>query len=208
MKEQRKADSSTRGRPSRRPQILAATEKLLRTQGLSSVTTRAIAAEAGCSEAALYVHFKGRLQLLLAVLEESLPDLLVPLRQLEESVGKGSPERNLRNALRAVSDFHHRVTPVLCALFAEPDLLAAYRKSLNDQGKGPHGAIRRLREYIHAEQELGRLRKDLDPGVVARILMSSSFFRAFTEQFFGKAEPFDAFAKELITALVGRRRGS
>jgi AcrR family transcriptional regulator len=170
------------------------------------VTTRAIAAEVGCSEAALYVHFKGRLQLLLAVLEESLPDLVLPLRQLEESVGRATPERNLHNALRAVSEFHHRVTPVLCALFAEPELLAAYRKSLNAEGKGPQRAIGRLRDYIRAEQDLGRLSKDLDAGLVARVLMSSSFFRSFTEQFFGRAEPFDSFSKELITALVGATR--
>jgi hypothetical protein len=139
-------------------------------------------------------------------LEESLPDLLAPLKQLEESVGKGSPERNLHKALRAVSEFHHRVTPTLCALFAEPELLAAYRKSLNAQGKGPHRSIRRLRDYVHAEQALGRLRKDIDADVVARILMSSSFFRSFTEQFFRRAEPFDGFSKQLITALVGARK--
>jgi AcrR family transcriptional regulator len=200
MTQERKA-KPTRGRPSRRPQILAATNKLLRTQGLSSVTTRAIAAEAGCSEAALYVHFKSRLNLLLAVLEESLPDLLLPLRQLEQAVGKNTVERNLQGALRAITEFHQHVIPVVCALFAEPDLLAAYRESLNSAGKGPHRSISRLSDYLRAEQQLGRIRSDLNAGATARILMSSCFFRSFTGQFFGKAEPFDAFAKGLLAAI-------
>ena len=50
MKQQRKK-KSTRGRPSRRPEIIAATEALIRTRGLASTTTRAIAEQAGCSEA-------------------------------------------------------------------------------------------------------------------------------------------------------------
>src|SRR6185437_12325994 len=158
MKEQE--PSNHRGRTSRRPQIIAATEKLIRTEGLASVTTRAIATEVGCSEGALYVHFRGRLQLLLAVLEESLPDMLGPLQTLEQSVGKATPRRNLEKALKAMFAFHTRVTPVLCALFADPDLLAAYRKSLTDRNKGPHGAISRLRNYIHAEQQLGRLPRE------------------------------------------------
>jgi AcrR family transcriptional regulator len=61
---QQKKTRPTRGRPSRRPEIIAATEALIRTRGLASTTTRAIAEQAGCSEAALYVHFDNRLTLL------------------------------------------------------------------------------------------------------------------------------------------------
>ena len=128
-----------RGRPSRRPEIIAATEALIRTRGLASTTTRAIAEQAGCSEAALYVHFENRLQLLLAVLEESLPDMLIPLRALEQSIGKSTPQQNLGKALRAIYTFHERVIPMLCGLFADPELLIAYRKSLAGQNKGPTG---------------------------------------------------------------------
>ena len=117
-------------RPNRRAEIVAATEELLRTRGLSSVTTRAIAAKVGCSEGALYVHFSGRVQLLLAVLEESLPDMLGPLQELERSVGKASPQRNLLKALTAMFAFQERVLPMLGALFAEPELLDLYRRTM------------------------------------------------------------------------------
>jgi AcrR family transcriptional regulator len=193
----------TRGRPSRRPQILAATEKLIRTQGLAAVTTRAIAAEAGCSEAALYVHFQGRLELLLAVLEENLPTMLTPLKALDDSVGRATPHKNLDRVLRAIFAFHQRVAPTLCALFADPALLAAYRNSLVSHNKGPQGAITRLRKYIRAEQKLGRIDKKIDPDFAATTLMASSFFRAFTESFMDREEPFNASSKALVEAILG-----
>jgi len=192
-----------RGRPSRRPQILAAAERLIRTRGLSNATTKAIAAEAGCSEAALYVHFEGRLQLLLAVLEESLPDMLVPLHELEQLVAKATPAANLEKALTAIFAFHQRVTPMLCALFAEPALQAGYRKSLHGRNKGPHGAIEHLRKYIAAEQKLGRIASDVDAEIAATTLMASSFFRSFVEQFFDRPESFAPFCRRLVRKAIG-----
>jgi AcrR family transcriptional regulator len=201
----RKAQAK-RGRPSRRPEIIAATEALIRTKGLAGVTTRAIAQQVGCSEAALYVHFDGRLDLLLAVLEESLPNMLVPLRALEEATGKYTPQKNLRKALRAIYSFHERVIPMLGSLFADPELLTAYRESLTGRKKGPHGAIGRLQRYIAAEQELNRLPSGLDSEVSATVLMSSSFFKAFMAKFFGEPDPSDATLKKLVDAAIGAQR--
>lgn len=190
------------GRPSRRPQIVAAAEKLVRTRGLAHATTKAIAAAAGCSEAALYVHFKSRANLLQAVLQESLPDMLVPLRALSEVVGKSTPRENLQQALMGVYAFHQRVTPSICALFAEPELLAEYRRSLNAQGKGPHGAIAHLRKYISAEQKLGRISREVDADIAAASLMASSFFRAFTGHFFGEQQATDSSFKRIIREVI------
>jgi len=162
---------STRGRPSRRPEIIAGTEALIRTRGLANTTTRAIAEQAGCSEAALYVHFNNRLTLLLAVLEESLPDMLAPLKSLEQSIGTRTPQENLLTGLRAIFAFHERVVPMLCGLFADPQLLTAYRESLTTRNKGPHGAIARLQRYISAEQMLGRIHKSIDAETAATMLM-------------------------------------
>jgi AcrR family transcriptional regulator len=192
----------TRGRPSRRPEIIAATEALIRTRGLASTTTRAIAQQAGCSEAALYVHFDSRLTLLLAVLEESLPDMVVPLQALEQSIGTRTPQQNLTRALRAVFDFHERVVPMLCGLFADPELLTAYRDSLTTRNKGPHGAIARLQKYIVAEQALGRVHKSIDTETAATMLMASSFFKAFVSKFFGARPPSVAVFKKLVAAAI------
>lgn len=201
MKQQGKTKPA-RGRPSRRPEIIAATEALIRTRGLASTTTRAIAEQAGCSEAALYVHFDNRLTLLLAVLEESLPNMLLPLKSLEQSVGARTPQQNLVQALRAVYAFHERVVPMLCSLFADPQLLTAYRESLTARNKGPHGTIARLQKYISAEQSLGRIDKTIDAETAATMLMASSFFKAFVSKFFGAPAPSAAVFKKLTAAAI------
>jgi AcrR family transcriptional regulator len=192
------------GRPSRRPQIIAATDALLRTRGLASVTTRAIAEQVGCSEAAIYVHFEGRLKLLLAVLEESLPDMLTPLHALEQAIGKSTPQQNLGKALRAIYSFHERVIPMTASLFADPELLTGYRESLRGRNKGPHGAIGRLQRYISAEQELNRISQNIDAEIAATVLMASSFFIAFTAQFFAEPKPSDAVYRKLVGAAIGK----
>ena len=197
-----KRQAAKRGRPSRRPQIVAATEKLIRTRGLANATTKAIAAAADCSEGALYVHFKNRSELLLAVLEENLPDMLEPLHTLNEAVGKASPRENLQQALMGIFAFHQRVMPGVCALFSEPDLLAHYRRSLTAQKKGPHGAIARLRKYIVAEQKLGRINRGMDAEIAATTLMANSFFRSFVGQFFGEQHPFEPFCRRLVAEVI------
>lgn len=196
--------SKRSGKLNRRSDILWAAEKLMRSRGLSGVTTRQISQEVGCSEGALYVHFKGRLDLLLAMLEESLPKMLGPLHALKESVGRGSAQQNLLQALSGIFRFHQGVVPRTAGLFAEPDLLAAYRNSLKRQGKGPHLSIRALEEYIRSEQELGRIASHVDPQFAASLIMSSSFFRAFVENFFGKSmQPgWTKFAKQLVATLA------
>ena len=201
MKQKEKAKPA-RGRPSRRSEIIAATEVLIRTRGLSSTTTRAIAEQTGCSEAALYVHFENRLTLLLAVLEESLPDMLVPLKSLEQLIGTRTPQQNLVIAIRAIFAFHERVVPMLCSLFADPQLLTSYRESLSERNKGPHGAIARLQRYISAEQTLGRIDKSIHPETSATMLMATSFFKAFVSKFFGAPTPSPAVFTRLVNAAI------
>lgn len=192
--------SKQTGKVNRRSDILQAAEKLMRARGLSGVTTRLISKEVGCSEGALYVHFKGRLELLLAMLEESLPTMLQPLQALQESVGHGSAQGNLVQALDGIFKFHQRVIPASAGLFADPDLLAAYRNSLKRQGKGPHLSMRVLAEYVRSEQQLGRIASHVDANLVASMIMSSSFFRAFVEHFFGT--PMQPTWRELSKELI------
>ena len=98
------------------------------------------------------MHFKGRLELLLAMLEERLPRMLQPLQTLKESVGRGSAQG---------------VIPPTAGLFAEPELMAACRNSLNRQGKGPHLSMKGVEEYIRSEQEMGRIDARVQVGLGA-----------------------------------------
>ena len=201
--------SKGRGKLNRRVEILRAARKLMNARGLSGVTTRQIAQEVGCSEGALYVHFDGRLELLLTMLEESLPDMLRPLQTLSESVGRGSPQRNLVQALVGVHRFHRDIVPGTAGLFAEPELLTAYRSVLRRQDKGPHLSMKVLEDYIRSEQRLKRISSHADARMAAYLMMSASFFRAFVEEFFGRSKPaWTLFVERLVWAVApGPGRG-
>lgn len=176
-----------RGRSSRRAQIVMTAETILRDRGLNGMTTRAIAEAVPCSEGAIYVHFKDRLSLILEVLNESLPEMLIPLHELLKKVGTGNPEQNLIAALGGLSRFHKRVTPMLCSMMAEPELLERFRESLEDSGKGPHRGVATLADYIEQEKKLGRIHPEVDAKTAATVLMASSLFHQFTAGLFGSA---------------------
>lgn len=197
-------NSKRRGKLNRRADILRAAEKLMHSRGLSGVTTRQISREVGCSEGALYVHFNGRLELLLAMLDEGLPDMLVPLQTLQDSVGYSSPQKNLVQALDGIFKFHQRIVSETAGLFAEPELLDAYRNSLKRQGKGPHLSMKVLENYIHSEKQLKRIASHVDAKLAATLMMSCSFFRAFVERFFGKSmqPPWTTFAQQLVATVA------
>ncbi len=62
-----------------RQQIFDATEQVLRVKGFAG-TTREIARIAGCADSTLYNHFGSKEDLLMAVLQENLPDFVWVLR--------------------------------------------------------------------------------------------------------------------------------
>ncbi|HVT98023.1 MAG TPA: TetR/AcrR family transcriptional regulator [Acidobacteriaceae bacterium] len=193
-------------RASRRADIVKAAETLLRKRGLNGVTTRAIAESVPCSEGAIYVHFEDRLSLVLEVLREALPEMVVPLHALRKKVGTATPEENLLVAVTGLTRFHRRVTPMLCSLFSQPDLLQRFRASLDGGGKGPHRGIATLAAYIEEEQQLGRVDRQVDAAAAGMTLMAASFFEAFTEALLGS--PARPEARHLVQMVLGTRRGT
>jgi hypothetical protein len=107
-------------------------------------------------------------------------------------------------ALIGIFKFHQRIVAETASLFAEPELLAAYRSSLKREGKGPHLSIKVLEDYIRSEQRLKRIVSPMDARLASILLMSSSFFRAFVERFFGKPmQPaWSTFAEQLVATVV------
>ncbi len=185
----------------RKAKMVAAAEALLRKRGIGGATTRAIAEAVSCSEGAIYVHFRDRLELLVAVLQQALPEMLVPLHALEKRIGTGTPGQNLAVALTGLLRFHDRVGPMLCALITEPELLQRFRQSLESADKGPHRGIASLTHYIEQEQNLGRINKQVDGTTAASVLMASSFFHAFTHHLLGSTSTLDS--KRLIAFAIG-----
>lgn len=195
------ATKTTTPKQNRKALIVTAAEELLREKGLVGVTTRAIAAAVPCSEGAIYVHFASRVDLLLAVLEASLPEMLIPLHALDAQAGTSTPLRNLTRAAEGLQAFHQRVTPMLCSLFAEPELLHRFRESMAQRHRGPEGGIARIARYLKAEQQVGRVPAHVDAEIAAATLMSVSFFQAFTNALFGQPTP-QVNVRRLVKALL------
>ncbi len=78
-----------------RSRILDAAAALMTTVGLTRTTTKQIAREAGCSEAALYKHFRNKEEIFVRVLHERVPQFSDVLEQLPGHAGdaRGPAER-------------------------------------------------------------------------------------------------------------------
>ncbi|MFG2486680.1 TetR/AcrR family transcriptional regulator [Streptomyces virginiae] len=196
---------SSRPTPER---LLDAAEKLMRTSGLANATTKAIAREAGCSEAALYKHFANKEELFVRVLMERTPNagpLMAALQAGpgEEKAEEGAEEEavegveeGLTDIARHASLFYADAMPMAASLFAEPALLTRHREGVQEIGAGPHVVLDALAGRLRRELDAGRLRPDADPSAAAALLLGACFQRAFFLHFSGAhvVQPVEEFA--------------
>jgi AcrR family transcriptional regulator len=188
-----------------RRKIVDATAKILRTEGLSATTTRRIAREVGCADGTLYVHFHNRIDLLLAVLEETIPAFLEPMRTLRSRVGRRTVAANLGDAATAAFTLYDGGGPVWAALFAEPEVLAAFREELRRRGFGPEVPRAAIAEYVVEEQKGGRIAASVSPQGVAGALLGAIFQRCFASHFLGQSRPAEddrRFVRDLVATIL------
>jgi len=107
-------DRRARHRASLRQEILAAASKLLVEEGYERVTMRRIAASIEYSPTTIYLHFKDKDELVLAICEETFAQLAAKVEVLKAA--PGAPLTRLREVLRAYIEFglkhpsHYAVT--------------------------------------------------------------------------------------------------
>ncbi|MFF2806490.1 TetR/AcrR family transcriptional regulator [Streptomyces sp. NPDC058000] len=196
-----------------RSRILDAAAALMTSVGLAHATTKQIAKEAGCSEAALYKHFRSKEEIFVQVLHERVPQLADALAELPDRAGdERGPAGHLAEVALAAVRFYRRSFPIAASLFASPELLATHRRKLDELGAiGPHNAGRQLAVYLEAEQKLGRVSAAADPHAAANLLIGACFHRAFLDLFFDGEAPAgvlrpegeEEFAAETVRALLG-----
>ncbi|MER7000550.1 TetR/AcrR family transcriptional regulator [Streptomyces sp. NPDC000410] len=160
---------------STRERILDAAADILRTRGVVHATTKEIAQATGVSEPTLYKYFGDKERLLLAVLEERVPGL----SRVSVRPGEGDVEENLAELAHACLDFYQRSIPMLGALLADPQRMAAHRVVMSRHGGGPEKAVAGFAAYLRAEQDLGRIAEDADPDSSAALLIGACFQEAF-----------------------------
>ncbi|MFE0377038.1 TetR/AcrR family transcriptional regulator [Streptomyces inhibens] len=195
-----------------RSRILDAAAALMTTVGLTRTTTKQIAREAGCSEAALYKHFRNKEEIFVRVLHERAPRFSDAMEQLPRRAGdERGPAVHLKDVALAAVRFYRSSFPIAASLFASPELLATHRRKLDELGTaGPQNATQHLAAYLTAEQKLGRVSAGIDPHAAATLLIGACFHRAFLDLFFGTEAPAGAlrpegeeeFAAETVRALL------
>lgn len=184
---------SSRPTPER---LLDAAETLMRTVGLASATTKAIAREAGCSEAALYKYFANKEELFVRVLMERTPNAGPLMAVLQAGPGEQGVEETLAGIARHASLFYADAMPMAASLFADPALLTRHREGVQEIGAGPHVVLDALAGRLRRELDAGRLRPDADPRAAAALLLGACFQRAFFLHFSGAhvIQPVEEFA--------------
>ena len=163
-----------------RERILTAAIDVMRSKGVAAATTRAIAAEAGISEALIYRYFKNKLDVLRTAVREYVGVAFAEtIATLPEHVGRASVAANLERVAASALRFYHDLIPLLASLFSDNALIEWYRTSLREHDSGPHRAIRLLGEYLAAEQQRGRIAAEVAPLAAAQMVLGACFQHVF-----------------------------
>jgi AcrR family transcriptional regulator len=162
---------------STRDRVLDAAAEVIRTRGMANATTREIAKAAGYSEATLYKHFAGKVDLLVAVLRERTPgfaQLAHAMSDVDEDLTAG-----LTKIATAAIAFYTSSFPMLASIFSDPSILAAHTAGLRKVGAGPHRVNEAVVDYLRDQQERGKVRAGADLYAAAGLLIGACFQHAF-----------------------------
>lgn len=185
--------------------ILDAAVRLFSVHGYDGASMRRIAEEAGVSKANIYHHFASKQALYFAIMRRSAEELTALLENLAE--GKGSFERRLQvfasAHLEHLFDNQARVRLVLREAFSGDEEKS---RAVVEQMVG--GLVNRMIAIFEAGQRAGLLRRDLDPGLCAHLLMGADLFyfqahgllQQIPEAAFAR-QP-DRYSKQMIDVLL------
>jgi len=192
-----------RGRPPSggREEILRATLDLLRERGMAKLTTREVAQRAGVSEGSVFYHFEDRFGLLKAVFEHSLDPLHL------DAIDPATDD--LRTTVTGMSEgiesFLTRSLDVMMAAQSDAVLRDSLHDFMHASDYGPHRGIAGIAMYITAKQQAGVIRPDVDPKVVASMIVNDALQRAAVPKLIGSRkgiQPRQAFVDTLMAMLA------
>lgn len=194
-----------RGRPPSggREEILRATLELIRERGMARLTTREVAERAGVSEGSVFYHFEDRFGLLRAVFEQSLEPLHIQALQ--------SGVKDLRTTVTKVSEGIERFLTasldVMMAAQSDAELRDSLHAFMLARDYGPHRGIASISAFVAAQQKAGAVRADVDPTVVASLIVNDAFQRAAVPKLIGNRKGIPsrrAFVDTLMAMLSDR----
>jgi AcrR family transcriptional regulator len=162
---------------------VAAAEEVLQREGVSGLTTRAVARAAGRSEGSIYNHFADRVELIMAVIDARLPEVVAVMAELVP--GRGDVAGNLERVARAGIAFERAMLPLVGGLAADPGLLDRFKAVMLPADKGPHRPHRGITKYLEGEKALGRLDESADCAALA-LLLIGGWREAVFQELFGR----------------------
>lgn len=167
---------------------------------MAKLTTREVAARAGVSEGSVFYHFEDRFGLLKAVFERSIGPL-----HLEE-VQHGSDLRQVVTTMsESIEAFLTGSLDVLIAAQSDAELRDSLHAYMLENDFGPHRGIAGIGAYLAGQQEAGLVRADVDPKVVASMIVNDAFQRSSVPKLVGNRkgiQPRTAFIDSLLTMIT------
>jgi AcrR family transcriptional regulator len=159
-----------------RAKLIEATRAVVRDVGYAHASTRAIAQAAGVAEGTIYRHFPDKASLFFATVLESNVPIVAWVTTLPARAGEGTVEENLTDAAVRLASLRDQILPLELAIAADPELAAQRRQAIAAAGNAlPPGPPEAVAAYLAAEQRLGRVRMDVDPGEAAGVLLATLF---------------------------------
>ncbi len=153
--------------------ILVAAEELFAEHGFDAVSINAIAAHAGVSKANVFHHFSSKEALYIAVLREACRDSAENLDHLQHD-HRPFPERLADFAREHLNHIleRHKVTRLI-----QREMLYNHPGRAQDMAEKVFGdKFQRLVQILRDGQARGELRTDVDPAMVATLLIGANVF--------------------------------
>lgn len=159
-----------------RARLIEATRNVVREVGYAHASTRAIAHAAGVAEGTIYRHFPDKAALFFATVLEANAPIVAWVTTLPARAGEGTVEENLTEVAVRLASLRDEILPLELAIAADPELAAQRRAAMAAAASSlPPGPPEAVAAYLAAEQQLGRVRADLDPREAAGLLLGLLF---------------------------------
>jgi AcrR family transcriptional regulator len=161
-----------------RQKLIAAALEVFGRRGFAQATTREIAQLAGVAEGTIYRHFADKQALFHAVFVEAVSEQLELLRKFPGRAGTATLRDNLEALLDLLGSMQELTAPLMASLTADAELAAGFMKLVQEQGLegfDPTAPVAATAAYVAAEQKAGRIRRDVDPGEAATLIVAVPF---------------------------------
>lgn len=187
----------------RRTEIMDATIRLIRRDGIGALTTKNIALEAGCAEGTIFNHFGDKGGLIAAVLEYGLSETrrLHGLVHIDETVDFRTGFISL---VQALIDFYRASYPIVASALVERTVFDRYSAAHRAAGTGPQQSWRNVHDFLKDAQDRGVVPANVDISIEALFIAGACQNAAWVELVNG-SEALPHGGKKLAERLVDSR---